>query len=299
MLLISPTTSQALSFAEDTIFLTADNRSDCEAQGGGFIEWYGEKYCTKAPEVASFTDVSSSHRHAVAIGYVQTKGIVGGYPDGSFKPDAPITRVELVKIMSESSDIRTECLVDAARNITDVDTNAWYYGYLSSAMCARMVGGYPDNTFKPANPVLITEAAKIISNGFGHNVTATSGAWYEGFINNLAAKRAIPTNIAGVGSELTRGQMAEIIYRLKNNKTNLASHTLTSLTAEPAVNSANEAIDTELDTLFEDIFDEDGLDLDGLPRFLAVSHPRVGGDLRKRTAGDSQILGNEEKSGIV
>ena len=46
-LLLLPVTSHALSFMEGTIFLEAETKAECDAQGGSFIEWYGEIYCTQ------------------------------------------------------------------------------------------------------------------------------------------------------------------------------------------------------------------------------------------------------------
>ena len=267
VLLIAPTTSQALSFSENTVFLDFKNEADCESKGGGYTEWYGEEYCTTVRE-DSFSDVNASHINFTAIEYVKQQGIVSGYPDGTFKPESSINRVELLKIVLEAglpAEVGGCGSTGPGPSYPDVETGAWYQNDVIFASCIGFVGGYPDGTFKPANPVTVAEAAKIISNVFVHNITTTDGAWYEGFINNLAAKRAIPTTINSVGGELTRGQMAEMIYRSKTGKTNLASHTLTSLQEPSAVNTTE--VDDELDTLFEDIFDEDGLDLDSLLDF--------------------------------
>ena len=49
-----------------------------------------------------FSDVASSHPHATAITYVKAAGIVEGYSDGTFRPDADVNRVELLKILQET-----------------------------------------------------------------------------------------------------------------------------------------------------------------------------------------------------
>lgn len=215
---------------------------------------------------AAFSDVSTQHPHAAAINYVQAQGIVKGYDDGTFRPDSTINRAELVKIVMEARFLIPSCATNPIVNITDVPSAAWFYPYIEEAMCGGVVSGYPDGTFKPGNSVLVSEAAKIISKGFGDYVEDTGGAWYEGYINNLADQGALPTTISSVGSELTRGQMAEIIYRLKTGTTSLPSHTLGSLTGAATYTSATDAeLDAQLDDIFDDLFDDGGeLDLDSL-----------------------------------
>ena len=108
---------------------------------------------------------------------------------------------------------------------------AWYQRYVQVGSCLDIVGGYPDATFKPSQAVSIPEASKMISESFQFENNASTDIWYEGYIRNLAYRGAIPTTIEALTSDLTRGQMAEIIYRLKTGRTTLATHTLTSLKA--------------------------------------------------------------------
>jgi hypothetical protein len=52
------------------------------------------------PGNPTFSDVPSTHW---AYGYIETAvshGIVGGYPDGTFRPDALLTRAQLSKILA-------------------------------------------------------------------------------------------------------------------------------------------------------------------------------------------------------
>ena len=51
---------------------------------------------------ASFNDVPETDRFYKAIDFVKDNNIVSGYEDGSFKPDNPINRAELLKIIIES-----------------------------------------------------------------------------------------------------------------------------------------------------------------------------------------------------
>ncbi|NCP67359.1 S-layer homology domain-containing protein [bacterium] len=212
---------------------------------------------------AQFADVSGFNPHADAIAYVQAEGIVAGYADGTFKPNDTINRAELVKIIVESSGRPANC--ETSFSYIDVPVGAWYLDYLDNARCLGVVGGYPDNTFKPGNAVLMTEAAKIISKGLNLPVAESNGAWFESFINYLASKNAIPLDINSIDSELTRGQMAEIIFRLKTGNTSFQSHTLQSLMLGQS-NSLDAQVDldfeAELNALLEMLSEEGLMEID-------------------------------------
>lgn len=171
---------------------------------------------------ASFPDVAGGHVNFDAINYVQDRGIVNGYPDDSFKPDVTINRAEFTKIVIESnfdSEVIDNCIennVAAGSStvfFTDVAKNEWFAKYICVAKMNDIIGGYPDGTFKPANLINFAEAAKIIVKTFSGNVPA-SEPWYKSYVNNLAEDNAIPLTITGFENNISRGEMAEVIYRL-------------------------------------------------------------------------------------
>ena len=171
---------------------------------------------------AAFSDVPPEHVNSDAIQYVQEKKIVNGYPDGTFKPDQAINRAELTKIIVEAalsySPEKDSTGYDiyslAGVPFSDVEQGAWYIPYLRKAVEKNIINGYPDGTFKPAQNISFVEAAKIIVIGFGHEVTEDE-IWYKPFVEFLENKEAVPASIDTLTKNITRGEMAEIIYRLK------------------------------------------------------------------------------------
>lgn len=165
---------------------------------------------------AAFGDVSSSHPNYESINYVQAKGIVQGYSDGTYQPDSPINRAELTKIIMatnlEAENI-TNCPVGTI-GLSDVAINAWFAPFVCAAKQRNVIKGYPDGTFKPAQNVTFVEAAKIISLGFGQNLAEDTQLWYRPYVNYLSEQKAIPDSINDVAKNITRGEMAEMIYRL-------------------------------------------------------------------------------------
>ena len=104
----------------------------------------------------TFTDVPSTHWAADYIGYMQQFGIVMGFNDGSFRPDAPVTRAQFAAIAS-----RFEKLTEGSKSFTDVPSTHWAAKYINFAATRGWVTGYSDGTFKPENPISRAEVAAV------------------------------------------------------------------------------------------------------------------------------------------
>jgi|GEM_PF-1740027 len=198
-----------------------------------------------------FGDVLSDSPYKDAVTYLKANNIVSGYDDGTFRPAFNINRAEFTKIVVEASPNFVNnglCMENFARSngssvtfhdasdmFLDVLTkdNAWYDNYLCWAKTSNWISGYPDGTFRPAQNINFVEAAKIIVNANKLSVPATlsSDPWYKGYVEALASQHAIPTTITNFQQNMTRGEMAEIIYRLKANITNKSSQKYDSLSA--------------------------------------------------------------------
>ena len=85
-------------------------------------------------------------------------GIVGGYPDGSFQPNAPITRAEFAAIAVRFDQI--EATDDTP--FTDI-ANHWAWQDIARAASEGWVAGYEDGTFRPDNSITRAETMAIIN----------------------------------------------------------------------------------------------------------------------------------------
>ena len=101
----------------------------------------------------------------------------------------------------------------------DVPISEWFAKYVCVAKDKGIIGGYPDGTFKPADKINFVEAAKIIVNAFGYTVSSDT-VWYKPFVEKLSEKKSIPTTITDLTKSITRGEMAEMIYRLQKEISN-------------------------------------------------------------------------------
>lgn len=175
---------------------------------------------------ADFPDVAQSDVYYDAINYVQDTGIVEGYPNGTFQSWAHINRAEFTKMLVEAAYDAAEINACTGYTFPDVPVNEWYAPYVCTAKKNGVVDGYPDGNFMPDLEINFAESAKILVNTLGPEpvgLELSSGQWYTPYVNALSSVNAIPLEITDYATALTRGQMAEIVYRLKENITDKQS----------------------------------------------------------------------------
>ena len=108
----------------------------------------------------SYSDVNSESWFYIAICTLTNGGVLKGYPDGTFRPDAPITRAELATIISRFDTKFGELEVTAS--FDDV-TGHWSEPYVEFSATRGYVLGYPDGTFRPDQPITRAETVTMIN----------------------------------------------------------------------------------------------------------------------------------------
>ncbi|MEI7511812.1 MAG: S-layer homology domain-containing protein [Candidatus Peregrinibacteria bacterium] len=191
----------------------------------------------------SFSDVPDSHPYAEAIEYVKAQGIVQGFSDGTFRPDATINRAEFLKIIIETQfkkelKAQAEDVFDSedckdTYNFSDVTATDWFVQYTCFAKKKEITKGYSNGFFKPYESITFAEASKIVVNAMVEKTkNGETNDWWVPFTRTLMDKRVIPISLLKKSPEemitfgdyyyepkaenlLTRGEMADMIYRLK------------------------------------------------------------------------------------
>ena len=177
---------------------------------------------SSAQAMTLFQDIAG-HENELAIQDLQERGIISGYPDGTFKPDQTLNRAELIKILVGGTGIQP-LLQDYKSCFPDVQFE-WFAPYVCYAKNKGWVQGYPDGTFKPGKTVNKVEAIKMLVNSQGYDVPTTiigiifddvdNSQWYAPFIQVAKAKGLLEetgTNFSPNG-EMERGAISENIYR--------------------------------------------------------------------------------------
>lgn len=104
-----------------------------------------------------YTDVASDAWYNTAVSAMTKAGIVDGYPDGTFRPDAPITRAEMAKIISLFAK-----LDKSESRFSDI-AGHWAEAYIRLAAGNGWIAGYPDGTFGPQRNITRAETATMIN----------------------------------------------------------------------------------------------------------------------------------------
>jgi uncharacterized protein YkwD len=187
--------------------------------------------------LAAFSDVPGGHPYKASIDFVQQEGIVSGYADGTYQPERILNRAEFTKIIIESRyDANT---INSCVNrggfyekalFTDVEPGVWFEKYVCVAKKEGIIQGYSDGTFRPIQTIIFAEAAKIAIESYG--LTAGSGdPWFAPYLDKLASLDAVPPSLASIPDQtqrgikdMSRGEMADVIFRLKTVQDTIVSN---------------------------------------------------------------------------
>ncbi|MCR4403623.1 MAG: S-layer homology domain-containing protein [Firmicutes bacterium] len=101
-------------------------------------------------------DVELSWAHDAIVSLVD-EGIISGYPDGTFKPENPVTRAEFSKMVARAFAIRPT----GEPRFDDIK-DSWAKAYVTALAEAGIVSGYPDGTFKPERHITRAEMVAML-----------------------------------------------------------------------------------------------------------------------------------------
>jgi peptide/nickel transport system substrate-binding protein len=150
----------------------------------------------------------SGHWAEQIIGQLVEKGFISGYPDGTFKPDNPVTRAEFIKILSSVLGMVQKFGLDS--QFSDVGQEDWFFGYVMGAVSNGIVSGYPDGTFKPNAQITREEASKIVVKAKGIDETQIPSEELNSILASLSDSNSIsdwakPFVAAAIKNELMKG----------------------------------------------------------------------------------------------
>ncbi len=161
---------------------------------------------------ARFNDVTDNSEHRDAIDVLTQLGVLGGYEDGTFRPDNNIERDEMAKMMFVLKTTFGEA-GNAKANFHDTNGN-WAEGYIAWCDAEDIVGGYEDKTFRPDNNITYDEALKMICAALGYT-DFDSNKWPVDVrllgIKELGLNAGLPATLNG-NDQVTRAQVAQMVY---------------------------------------------------------------------------------------
>ena len=109
----------------------------------------------------SFTNVDKGDWFNTPVSTLSAMGIIGGYEDGSFQPNAPITRAEFAAIAVRFFEEKS---VDYEMgSFIDIEGDEWYADAIQAAKEYGIIGGYEDGSFQPNEVITRAEACSIVN----------------------------------------------------------------------------------------------------------------------------------------
>ena len=178
---------------------------------------------TSAP--ASFPDVTGD-TYANEINRAVQLGFISGFAeDNTFRPQASLTREQLVSIVVEGLEVAPAATV-SSNPFGDVPANRWSAAKIKSAQDLGIVSGYGNGTFRPTQEVTRAELIAImrraaeyknntttlVANQTGRTFTDTDGHWAEDVISDLSGFCGVATPLNEVGSGFSPNQAAKRNY---------------------------------------------------------------------------------------
>ncbi|MBU0580402.1 MAG: S-layer homology domain-containing protein [Candidatus Margulisbacteria bacterium] len=165
---------------------------------------------TPIPEQV-FSDVPVNNAFFDAIGYLVDNNIVSGYGDGTYKPYNAINRAEFTKIVVGAIAPN----VSGSNCFPDV-RDEWFAPYVCYAKEHRIIEGYSDDTFKPNQNINLAESLKIVLLALEVDLSTNQGtAWFDVYVNTANRDNLLANINPDVGHNVSRGEMAELIYSIK------------------------------------------------------------------------------------
>ena len=105
-----------------------------------------------------YSDVAATSWYNTAVSTLSSMGIITGYPDGTFRPNAAITRAEFAAIAARFDNDGDK----TAAKFSDIATN-WAKDEISIAYNNGWITGYPDGTFGPQRDITRAETMTLVN----------------------------------------------------------------------------------------------------------------------------------------
>lgn len=210
---------------------------------------------------ASFKDLKTTDYFYNDILNLQQRGIIQGFADGTFRPNAEVTRGQAAKILTGALGLDTLNVTNPG--FKDIPENHQYYGAIAALANAGIISGYEDQTFRQGEPILRNHMAKMIANGFKlvtlegdipfTDVRKDYAQYIEALYVNKVTTGKTATTFDGA-SNVTRGQLATFVVRAENVQANeeatftineVTGTTIKTSTGELKAASATQAIFTD------------------------------------------------------
>ena len=166
-----------------------------------------------------------------AVEEVKAIAYIKGYPDGTFKPQANVTRAEAAQMFATLLNGGTNFGTSQATKFSDASDD-WYSKAINYVVGKGLISGYPNGTFKPNESITRAEFAQMISGYVKNEKASTSDFkdvkdhWAKDAIDKLYGNKNVngyPDGSFKPNAKITRAEAVTILNSVFNRNTNKSS----------------------------------------------------------------------------
>lgn len=169
-----------------------------------------------------FKDVKATDPAHKAISNLSDRKIIGGFTDGTFRPDQSVTRGQASKFIAETLGLGNS--KPAKAKFKDVPVNHQFAAYIHALSDKGIIGGYTDGTFRPNDTITRAQVSKMLVTGFAVKMKANptlpykdvnASIWYAANVKALYSHGVLLTTnktTLSPNTLVTRRDMAKYIY---------------------------------------------------------------------------------------
>ena len=120
------------------------------------------------PANAFYTDMDENHWAYQSIKFLTEVGVVVGYPDGTYKPDIPVTRAEFASMAIKALG-QEDTTVTQEIHFNDLTPEFWAYNIIQKAVYFDLIPDAKGESYRPFDSVTRAEALNIAVNALTTN----------------------------------------------------------------------------------------------------------------------------------
>lgn len=215
----------AINNATRNIQILAIGNDIDESKIQGQVEFVAANVDPLPGGATAFTDVAPNYWAKSYIEALASKGVIAGFPDGTFKPNEPVTRAQFAAIINKAFAPQAQ---QQATNFSDVSSDFWAYNAIQTATKSPFLAGYPNNTFRPQLEIPRVQVLVSLANGLGltaNNPNVTSVYADAAQIPNWAQPSVAAATTRGLvvnyptatqlnpSRQATRAEVAAFVYQ--------------------------------------------------------------------------------------
>lgn len=131
-----------------------------------------------------FSDVQGSWAQTCIVELTE-RGVISGYPDGSFRPNNAVTRAEFAAMVGKA--FPNAARVRGATQFVDVPSSFWAYNAVSYASQTGFLSGYPGNVFNPSQSIPRAQVLVSLASGLNYSPTQPVNATLTNYFADASA----------------------------------------------------------------------------------------------------------------